>query len=78
MSLQSEPGPSEAEVLYGELWKQFDTKVEILVRVYNLHVDVMWECQWTHVKKEDLCIMAFMSNYTAPRKTETKRRTFWW
>ena len=42
-----------SKVLYGELRKQFDTKVEILVRTYGLDVEVMWECEWANAKRCD-------------------------
>ncbi|KAL7868638.1 hypothetical protein SRHO_G00100220 [Serrasalmus rhombeus] len=40
----NQPHPM-SKVLYGELRKQFNTKVEILVRAYGLDVEVMWECE---------------------------------
>ncbi|XP_049334558.1 uncharacterized protein LOC125801697 isoform X1 [Astyanax mexicanus] len=65
-----------SKVLYGELRKQFDIKVETLVQTYGLDVEVMWECQWSTAKRLDSGVAAFMSNYTVPERLKPRDALF--
>ncbi|XP_076873809.1 uncharacterized protein LOC143523314 isoform X1 [Brachyhypopomus gauderio] len=65
-----------SKVLYGDLRKQFDTKVETLIHAYGLDVEVMWECQWTATKRCDPGVAAFMSNYSAPERLKPRDALF--
>ncbi|KAI4891164.1 hypothetical protein NFI96_009541 [Prochilodus magdalenae] len=65
-----------SKVSYGELRKQFNIKVEVLVRAYGLEVEVMWECQWANAKRFDLDVVTFMSTYTQPERLKPRDALF--
>ncbi|XP_065122769.2 uncharacterized protein [Paramisgurnus dabryanus] len=63
-------------VPYGVLRRQFDEKVDILQNAYGLKIEVMWECEWTKMKRDDPSVKEFMSTYSAPERLKPRDALF--
>ncbi|KAI3354720.1 hypothetical protein L3Q82_004502 [Scortum barcoo] len=65
-----------AKVLYGELYRQFNDKVDALKKRHGLRVVVMWECEWQALKNSCPSVQAFLAGYKKPERLDPRKALF--
>jgi hypothetical protein len=48
---------------FGEMYQEFQDKLDSLQATYGLKVEVLWEHEWAALKKSDPHVQAFLSSY---------------
>ncbi|XP_029561594.1 uncharacterized protein LOC115157467 [Salmo trutta] len=61
---------------FGEMYLEFQDKCESLQATYGLKVNVMWEHEWTALKKSDPHVRAFLSSFDPPEPLEPRQALY--
>ncbi|KAL2077904.1 hypothetical protein ACEWY4_025589 [Coilia grayii] len=49
---------------------------KVLTNDHGFNVEVMWECQWIHAKKNNAAVIDFMSTYVHPERLNPRQSLF--
>jgi hypothetical protein len=55
------------------MYQEFKDKLESLQAAYRLKVNVMWQHEWTALRKSDPRVGAFLSSFDTPEPLETRQ-----
>ncbi|XP_045567381.1 uncharacterized protein [Salmo salar] len=61
---------------FGEMYLEFQDKCESLQATYGLKGNVMWEHEWTALKKSDPHVRAFLSSFDPPEPLEPRQALY--
>ncbi|XP_036820429.1 uncharacterized protein LOC110515264 [Oncorhynchus mykiss] len=61
---------------FGEMYQEFQDKVDSLQATYGLKVVVLWEHEWTALKKSDPNVQAFLSSFETPEPLEPRQALY--
>ena len=61
---------------YGDQYKEFTDRLDVLRNQHSLNVVVLWECEWTSLKQTNPEVQAFMATYKKRVRLDPREALF--